>query len=100
MAQKIRINDFSSYDERFCNNGGAYGFWVDYVEQPDGQFAVYYGTTAEFDYCPYCGRFGDDCGCGGPELISAEMMADIVRRFVPDEDHWMETDEVPDRDGK
>jgi len=60
--------DFSNFDERFCVNGGAYGFWdIVYYIPKFKVFVRRYYTTSDFDYCPVCGNFytpGNRCfGC-------------------------------------
>lgn len=61
---RIKISDYTNYDWRTCFNGGGYAFFTTYREMPDGRFRVEFDTTADFEYCPFCGCFGDSCGCG------------------------------------
>jgi hypothetical protein len=63
-----------------CFTGGDYGFSTRYTPEKSG-FRVSYHTTAEFDYCPYCGRFfsNNECVCSGeyktvPVLPSVELI--------------------------
>lgn len=68
-VNRVDITNWTEYDPDRCNNGGAYSYTTIYRRNGD-RWAVTYSTSAEFDYCPYCGRFGDDCGYTHPEHIS------------------------------
>lgn len=88
---KIRFNDYSEYDDTRCNNGGCYGFWDNYTRCDDG-WRVSYGTTAEFDFCPICGGFGNSCGCSDEDylIVTTEELLDKIASFEEDEDHFIE----------
>jgi hypothetical protein len=63
--KRIREYDYTNYvSERSCN-GGCYGFWTTYTLKKSGRWEISYGTTADFDYCPACGDFGDHLGEDG-----------------------------------
>jgi len=58
--------DYSNFDPRLCNNGGAYGFETrrHYVKVSNkiSSFYGYYDrewTTSDFPYCPACGSFNE-----------------------------------------
>lgn len=72
-ASKIksaRISDYTRYDSRRCNNGGAYGFWTNYNYVGEGNYEITYGTTADFEFCEYCNSFG--CHCDKVPAIATE----------------------------
>ena len=83
----VRFNDYTDYDPCLCNNGGRYGFWTDYTKTKAGDWEITYHTTAEFTYCPSCGRFGDhidedgEYSCGEPQRISDEVLLKRVKNF-------------------
>ena len=53
----VRVHDDEHMEAGRCNNGGHYGFWT--VYRFNGRWwEVSHHTTAEFDYCPRCGKFG------------------------------------------
>ena len=54
---EITITDMSSYDWRRSRNGGAYWF-RQHAKVRNGQIVDgSHTTSADFDYCPYCGNF-------------------------------------------
>lgn len=59
---KVIITDNRDYvPEKSCN-GGHYSYWTVYREIGTDYFEISYYTSAEFDYCECCGRFGcHDC---------------------------------------
>lgn len=64
--KKVIITDYSDYKAETSNNGGNYSYSTIYrlVENGkyNGKYEVSYSTSAEFDFCPCCGRFGcTDC---------------------------------------
>lgn len=89
------IRDFSGYDERFCNNGGSYGFWETYEttdpESDQPRFIKRMHTTAEFNYCSVCGIFypdSDDFHTGEEhqkdvEIISLEELLKRINAASP-----------------
>lgn len=82
-VNKVRVNDFSEYEEGKSNDGGCYGFWTDYVHQSNGKWEVSYGTTADMEFCPCCGRFedhwdGEDYSCGEYEQISTKELLETL----------------------
>ncbi len=99
----VRFVDYSGYDPDKCNNGGCYGFWTDYHRLPDGNFEVSYGTTADFEFCPACGSFGNhveydaetdeeifSCTCGSFEIITEEELEQLIDNFVETDDCYID----------
>lgn len=62
-AFEICICDFTNYKAETSHNGGDYAFWKTYTKTNENEWAVKYGTSAEFEYCDMCGSFGSNCGC-------------------------------------
>ena len=82
MSEKIkfaRINDYTGYDPDRCNNGGAYGFWEDYEYIGNGQYEHSYHTTADFEYCHYCGSFNRGSCCSEFEIVSEEQIWEQIK---------------------
>ena len=74
---KVKIDDNSKYKSETCNTGGDYGFSTYYTERPDGRFDVTHSTTADFAFCPLCGRFYQracPCGMEEPEVVDLETV--------------------------
>ena len=94
---KVILSDYTEYDSEKCRNGGCYGFRTNYNRVKNG-WAVSYGTTADFEYCPVCGSFnnhyigdGDiEYSCGEYEVISEETLVKIIDDFKVDEYHYMD----------
>lgn len=60
--KKIIITDYSDFVADKCNNGGNYSYSTIYRQIKNNLYEVSYSTSAEFDFCPCCGRFGcTDC---------------------------------------
>ena len=83
-ADHIRIYDYTAYEPDKGNNGGAYGFWKDFIKLPSGKWEVSYGTTADMDFCPVCGSFNDH-SIGEGEYSCGEFAAvtegDLLRKI-------------------
>ena len=101
MSKRITIKDYRDYDENLCNNGGKYGFWTEYTETETGDFTVEYGTTADMEFCPNCGKFGrhydydeDRYECGDIEMISSVALDELINNFKEEENYWIEIDEI------
>lgn len=76
---KVSITDWSGYDPDRCNNGGRYSYTTTYHRRVDDKWDILYSTSAEFEFCPYCGMFGMGCGCTHPEQsTTAEVMEQIT----------------------
>ena len=82
--KQITIYDNTQYVSGMSCNGGCYWFGTRYVERPDGKYNVYYRTSADFPYCPFCGSFysGDSCSCGREEpdvVTSDEVVQELLK---------------------
>lgn len=89
-TNKIRFNDYSSYESERGSNGGCYGFWTNYTKRPDGLWEISYGTTSDMDFCPCCGMFGN-CLCDGEyETVTEDELVRLVNNFHETEDEWIE----------
>lgn len=76
-VNRVGITNWSEYDPDRCNNGGAYSYTTIYRRDGD-RWSINYSTSADFEYCPYCGNFGDDCGCTHPEYISTDALVRTI----------------------
>jgi len=76
-AEKVIIRDFSNYCVWRCSNGGQYSFSTHFVrlDEDRDKWAVYYGTSSEFDYCSVFGEFRrcEDCCYWDGEECTAEV---------------------------
>ena len=95
--KKITFNDFSEYDSEKCNNGGRYGFWTNYNRLESGNWEISYGTTADMEFCPCCGSFGDHYdydeegySCGGFETIATNELLERINSFEEKDGKYIE----------
>ena len=67
--KRVRFNDYSNYDPEKCHDGGAYGFWTNFyrTEANSDTWEAEYHTTADFGFCPCCGRFDENDHWDGGE---------------------------------
>jgi len=79
--KKVTIYDYSHYEANMSNNGGSYGFWEVFEPVDHDQYDRSYHTTAEFEYCEFCGQFQrGDCGCGRcPEKVSEKEVLGLIK---------------------
>jgi len=71
----VKIVDSTHFEADKCSNGGRYSFTTTFRKIADDKFEVSYSTSADFDYCPFCGSFYQgSCPCGmeGPDIVSWE----------------------------
>lgn len=102
---EVEFQDWSQYEEGKSSNGGCYMFSEHYYysEQSD-LWHKEYETSADFEYCPVCGRFENHIkynedesfagySCGRYTVISAAKLINIVIQFMldykDDEKHMM-----------
>lgn len=101
--KKVTFKDYTGYDAEKCHDGGAYGFWTNYIRLDGEKWEVSHGTTADFCYCPVCGSFadhyeGDDCyyqsgySCGEFETVTEKELLDRVNSFQETESEYIEFD--------
>ena len=99
--KRVRFCDYTEYESGKSNNGGCYGFWTDYNRLENGKWEVSYGTTADFEYCPVCGRFndhyeGDDCwyesgySCGEFKTVTETELLKLINDFKETDDEYIE----------
>ncbi len=95
---KVSVYDYSDYDPDLCNNGGRYGYTVNYERSPEG-WTVSHSTTADFDYCPVCGSFNNhryynedtdlyEYSCGDFEVLSDYDVIKMLTSLNPDGDEY------------
>lgn len=72
------IKDYSGFEAGLSSNGGSYGFWTIYRYIGNGKYTVEHGTTADFDYCEFCGSFGS-CNCEGYTIVKEEFVLQEIK---------------------
>ena len=88
IIKKAVVRDYRDFVAGKSCNGGCYGFWTVYElsnedelragVDPCPYYEVGFGTTADFDYCEYCGSFGS-CGCDKePQLVREERVLEAL----------------------
>lgn len=85
---KVTLNDDSHYEGDRCNTGGCYGFWEEYINIGNEIWEFRYRTTADFEYCPVCGNFGN-CNCDREELetYTTQEVAERILSFLLSHQH-------------
>ena len=96
-VKKVRFNDFSEYDSEKCSNGGSYGFWTDYNCLENGNWEISYGTTADMEFCPCCGSFGDhydygeeEYSCGDFETVTTDELLEKINSFEENAEQYID----------
>lgn len=84
---KVSITDWSGYDPDRCNNGGGYSYTTTYYRKDDDKWDVIYSTSAEFEYCPYCGMFGSGCRCTHPQQATTDVVMERITALKDDRDY-------------
>lgn len=91
--QRVRFNNFTEYE---FGKSGAYGFWTDYTRLENGMWEISYGTTADLDFCPVCGVFGNHqledgtYECGDFQLIGEKELIEKINKFVETNDEFFD----------
>lgn len=96
-VKKVRFNDFSEYDSEKCSDGGSYGFWTDYSCLENGNWEISYGTTADMEFCPCCGSFGDhydydkeEYSCGDFETVTTDELLEKINSFEENAEQYID----------
>ena len=96
-AARVIIRDLSNYDWRRCQNGGCYSFTTHYERISKNKWAVWYSTSAEFDYCevfgefrrcedcPYWNREEEECEAEVETVSTKEVVAAVIEAYDSDE---------------
>ena len=88
IIKKAVVRDYREFVAGKSSNGGCYGYWTTYElsnedelragVDPCPYYEVGFGTTADFDYCEYCGSFGS-CDCDKePQLVREERVLEAL----------------------
>ena len=95
--KRVRFNDYSEYKSGLSNNGGCYGFWTDFDRLEDGNWEISYGATADMEFCPCCGSFGDhydydeeEYSCGDFETITTNELLERINSFEEKDGKYIE----------
>lgn len=90
--KKITINDYRNYEPEKCSDGGAYGFWTEYLDKGGDIWEISYGTTADMEFCPCCGSFNshydyenEEYSCGDFDTITTKELSKIIKN-TPEKD--------------
>ncbi len=91
---KIIVSDLRGYNPEKCNDGGEYAYYIHFDKINDNRFTVSYYTSADFDYCPYCGCFVNDYArhayeCD-EEIVDREELANIINRYANKENIYID----------
>ena len=90
-CELIILDDYSDYQENSCYTGGNYGF-TDLLVRDGSCFRIEHSTTADFTFCPVCGKFedhwlyddesdGPKYSCGDYKKISLNKAAFLVKNY-------------------
>lgn len=96
--KRVVIEDFSGYEAGRSSNGGAYGFRQTYTPDGPGTYTVRHWTTADFQYCEYCGAWGE-CGCGDiPQSITEAELLGLIANAEQDRSEGISVEVEPNDD--
>ena len=98
---RVRFYDYTEYEGEKANNGGCYGFWIEYNRISPEKWEISYGTTAEFEYCPVCGSFndhfeGEDCcydsgySCGEYDTVTEQELIKLINEFTETDNKFID----------
>lgn len=75
--KKIIFTDESQMISAMSFNGGAYGFYETAIVDGDKIVSGHHSTTADFDYCRFCGTFSkhDHCRKYQPSWVMEAIIA-------------------------
>lgn len=87
--KKVVITDYKEYNSDLCRNGGAYSYSTIYTLVGKDLWQISYDTSAEFDYCPCCGRFNctycDPADDGNYDLCNTNKVLYEIKLAEADE---------------
>ena len=93
---EVEFQDWSQYVEGKSSNGGCYMFSEHYYySEKSDLWRKEYEISADFEYCPVCGRFGNHeeydedesfagYSCGRQAMISSAKLINIIIQFMLD----------------
>ena len=93
-VNKVIVNDYTDYESNSCNTGGNYADYTCFTRVGWSQWAVTYSNSSSFYSCPYCGNWGDSCGCDEPQIISSLELLIELSSFRETEDEFIELAET------
>lgn len=92
---EVILQDWSQYIDEKSSNGGGYYFGAHYYYEPEeNMWLKQYETSADMEFCPVCGMFGDheeydeETGefigytCREPEYYRSCAMIRIIVKFM------------------
>lgn len=92
----VNIEDYSDYIPGKTWNGGGYTYTNTYIRVGADSWELSMSTSAEFEYCSYCGDFGhsaDNChtkanGWDVPTIISTSDLVRIIQACEQANNDW------------
>ena len=79
------IQDLSHYEPGKSRNGGSYAYYEEFEVQDGQAVNGYHSTSAEFDYCEFCGSFESNIRdhqerfCDEGEYLPSPMAVEAAR---------------------
>ena len=61
--EKVTITDLTNFNPQLSQDGGQYSFTTYFEKTENNKYKVTYGTSAQFDYCIFCGTFSNNDSC-------------------------------------
>lgn len=97
LADIAAVTGNNRNNDGMWGDGGSYGFWTDYSCLENGNWEISYGTTADMEFCPCCGSFGDhydydkeEYSCGDFETVTTDELLEKVNSFEEREGEYIE----------
>lgn len=92
---EVILQDWSQYEEGKSSNGGCYYFGTHYYyDTEENMWLKQYETSADMEFCPVCGMFGDHeeyeddkfvgYTCREPDYYRTSAMIRIIVKFMLD----------------
>lgn len=91
---RVVVTDLRGYDPEKCNDGGAYAFYTHFDKISNDQFTTSYYTSADFDYCPYCGNFVNNYDSHtyecDEEIVNRAELINIINSYANKENIFID----------
>lgn len=91
---RVVVSDLREYEPEKCNDAGGYAYYIHFDKISDNWFTTSYYTTADFDYCPYCGNFINNYDSHAyecdEEIVSRDELINIINSYANMKDIFIE----------